>query len=170
MSDDWQIAGGFTTEQGDPRDRVANQRELRWPHRTRGADMATETTEMLRVIDRDELEMLAQVRETLKWISDRAVKRAWAAQDASCKAGRVNYSEVPPHNWGRLSEACDVAEQAVFNVLNVSQSACQDTETREMLQRETAPLPPEPAEKLREVVDVEPDYLHDTRDEHDPRL
>jgi hypothetical protein len=161
------------TERGDPRDRIANQR----PYEYGRQEMTTETTEMLQVLTSEDIEAIAGMRKLLDGVEERAVKAAWATEQALAAAGRVDYKAAPSHNWGRLAEACDITEAALFNVLNLASSHCKVEEAGEALRRELEGPEEEATESpemLRDVhagiADDEPDYLHDTRGEHDPRL
>jgi len=67
----------------------------------------------------DDITKLNEARKILKRLEDRT-------RDAFYDLGDTNkYSgEVDGHDLGRLSEAADVAEGAIFNVLNTARSYC----------------------------------------------
>lgn len=64
-----------------------------------------------------EAEVLNTARRLLQDIDKRASAQAW-----SFKHGEEGESQYDQHDLGRLSEAASIAENAIFNTLNIASS------------------------------------------------
>lgn len=137
--------------------------------------MTTETTEMLRPVLTDEdVATLNETRKILEAIEKRALElgNAIVGRHVEERSTWLSLGTPTPISCGRVAEAADDAETALFNVLNLASShrvtPLTDAQIHgdEEAEEEAAETP----EMLRDDVWDEPGPDLSSADEHDWRL